>query len=190
MYVSPCMFNVCLKQFMGVKIIWHTSQDAITNPSGWESCRGCKVSCMYQFNGLNWSLLVKHLEFEDIHNSWLYLHMLVKMKKASNHIWFNKLCKKTKIVPKYMKTTCRHKSPEEAQRASKKFYSYWLNLVMKKWYRRRNNLGVHVKMIHTELLQRLHDWEFDIFDQKIKIKVQEIAHKQHINQRHKLNRLC
>ena len=26
----------------------------------------------YQFNGLDWSLLVKHLEFEDKHNSWLY----------------------------------------------------------------------------------------------------------------------
>ena len=25
-----------------------------------------------QFNGLDWSLSVKHLEFEDTHNSWLY----------------------------------------------------------------------------------------------------------------------
>ena len=25
-----------------------------------------------QFNGLDWSLLVKHLDYEDIHNSWLY----------------------------------------------------------------------------------------------------------------------
>jgi len=25
-----------------------------------------------QFNGLDWSFLVKHLEFEGIHNSWLY----------------------------------------------------------------------------------------------------------------------
>ena len=25
-----------------------------------------------QFNGLDWSFLVNHLEFEDIHNSWLY----------------------------------------------------------------------------------------------------------------------
>ena len=24
------------------------------------------------FNGLDWSLLVKHLDYEDIHNSWLY----------------------------------------------------------------------------------------------------------------------
>ena len=28
--------------------------------------------CIYKFNGLDWSLLVKHLEFEDVHNSWLY----------------------------------------------------------------------------------------------------------------------
>ena len=25
-----------------------------------------------QFNGLDWSLLVKHLVIKDIHNSWLY----------------------------------------------------------------------------------------------------------------------
>ena len=25
-----------------------------------------------EFNGLDWSLLMKHLEFEDIHNSWSY----------------------------------------------------------------------------------------------------------------------
>ena len=60
---------------------------------------------------------------------------------------------------------------------------------MKKWYRRRNNLGVHKKIIHTELLHRFHNWEFDIFDQEIIIQVQDIAHKQFINQRHKLNRL-
>ena len=51
-----------------------------------------------------------------------YYNVLVKMKKASNHIWFNKVCKKSKIVLKYIKMTCRHKSPE-AQRASKKCYS-------------------------------------------------------------------
>ena len=26
----------------------------------------------YKFNGLDWSLLVKHLDYEYIHNSWLY----------------------------------------------------------------------------------------------------------------------
>ena len=34
-----------------------------------------------------------------------YYNVLVKMKKASNHIWSNKICKKSKIVPKYMKMT-------------------------------------------------------------------------------------
>ena len=86
-----------------------------------------------------------------------------------------------------MKITCRHKSPE-AQKASNKFYSFWLDLEIKKWYIRRNNLGVHMKIIHTELLHRLHNWEFDIFDQEIRIQVQDIAHKQFINQRHKHNR--
>ena len=46
-----------------------------------------------------------------------------------------------------------------------------------------------MKIIHTELLHGLHNWEFDIFDQEIRIQVQEIAHKQYINQSHKLNRL-
>ena len=32
----------------------------------------CGEQEVSQFNGLNWSLLVKHLEFEDMHNSWLY----------------------------------------------------------------------------------------------------------------------
>ena len=81
-----------------------------------------------------------------------------------------------------MKITCRHKSTE-ALRASMKFYSYWLDLQMKKWYRRRNNLGVHMKIIHTELLHSLHNWEFDIFDQEM------APHKQYINQRHNLDRL-
>ena len=31
-----------------------------------------KSEHVYQFNGLDWSLLVKHLVIEDIHNSWLY----------------------------------------------------------------------------------------------------------------------
>ena len=30
------------------------------------------------FNGLDWSLLVKHLVIEDIHNSWLYWTFLVR----------------------------------------------------------------------------------------------------------------
>ena len=60
-----------------------------------------------------------------------YHNVLVKMKMASNHIWFNKVYKKSKIFPKYMEMTCRHKSPE-AQRANKKFYSYWLDLETKK----------------------------------------------------------
>ena len=30
------------------------------------------TKCYDQFNGLDWSLLVKHLELEDKHNSWLY----------------------------------------------------------------------------------------------------------------------
>ena len=33
----------------------------------------CQLKNLHQqFNGLDWSLLVKHLEFEDGHNSWLY----------------------------------------------------------------------------------------------------------------------
>ena len=69
-----------------------------------------------------------------------------------------------------MKMTCRHKSLE-AQKASEKFYSYWLDLEMKKWYIRRNNLGVHMKIM---LLHRLHNWEFYIFDQEIRIQAQDI----------------
>ena len=46
-----------------------------------------------------------------------------------------------------------------------------------------------MKIIHTKLLHRLHNWEFDIFDREIRIQVQNIVHKQYINQRHKLNRL-
>ena len=46
-----------------------------------------------------------------------------------------------------------------------------------------------MKIIHTKLLHRLHNWEFDIFDREIRIQVQNIVRKQYINQRHKLNRL-
>ena len=36
-----------------------------------------------QFNGLDWSLLVKHLEFEEVHNSWLYTANDAKAKHVS-----------------------------------------------------------------------------------------------------------
>ena len=42
------------------------------------------------FNGLDWSLLVKHLAIEDIHNSWLYCFTnpfkLAKFKRISETI--------------------------------------------------------------------------------------------------------
>ena len=47
-------------------MIWRISQT-----STWFNYQKNAFYIQY-FNGLDWSLLVKHLDYEDIHNSWLY----------------------------------------------------------------------------------------------------------------------
>ena len=49
---------------------------------------------IFQFNGLDWSLLVKHLDYEDIHNSWLYcftnpleIGTPVSLSHHQPHVW-------------------------------------------------------------------------------------------------------
>ena len=43
----------------------------------------------------------------------------------------------------------------------------WIRLETKKWYR-KDSLGSNLKLIHAELLHKLHNWDLDILDQDVR----------------------
>lgn len=87
-----------------------------------------------------------------------------------------------------MKLKCHHKS-REATLATQTAYRSWLNNEIKHWYTRRHFLKLHQKLMHFQLLDNLHNIEFDFLDQQIREDTQVIAHKQYQQQLKKLNNL-
>lgn len=118
----------------------------------------------------------------------MYRKTLLKIKKCSNHLWFNKQCIKESLHPKFMKISCNNSSPE-AQLSIRAAYSKWLNEEMHKWYQRRDNLQLHLKLIHEELVFKLIYDDFQETDRIIREEVQEQVHQQYINQLKKLEQL-
>ena len=58
---------------------------------------------------------------------------------------------------------CKHCS-FESKSVVKKSYGIWLNVQIKKCYRRSDNIGLHLKLIHTALLHKFDICQFNIFD--------------------------
>lgn len=56
-------------------------------------------------------------------------------------------------------------------------------------FRKRDTYNFYVKVIHTELANRLHSLEFDVLDSSTRLKVNSIVHKKFLRQRKKLSLL-
>lgn len=118
----------------------------------------------------------------------IYRKSLLKVRKCNNHLWFNKQCIKEDVTPKFMKITCHNKS-KEARETIEQSYKVWLKKEIQKWYTRRNNLKLHLKIIHMKLLQIIHPIVFDIIDREIREEVQERSFQHHRIQLKKLEDL-
>ena len=82
-----------------------------------------------------------------------YQRCLLKLRKCSNHIWFIKQCLVNNVIPKHIKIKCNNKS-NEANTAVQTAYKKWLQEEEHTWYRTRDNVSLHLKLIHTELLHQ------------------------------------
>ncbi|XP_068628091.1 uncharacterized protein [Battus philenor] len=73
--------------------------------------------------------------------------------------------------------------------AIRKAQKVWLEAESRRWFKIRDNLKLHLKVLHTELVYNLHNVEFDLLDQKARDFASQAAHDKYIIQSHKLRRL-
>ena len=69
----------------------------------------CFNEVAVQFNGLDWSLLVKHLEFEDIHNSWLYCFTNGLVEQYNQELCISSKSKKVPVVNLWRRLSVSYK---------------------------------------------------------------------------------
>lgn len=105
-----------------------------------------------------------------------YKRTLIKINKCNNHLWFLTMCIKHNLVPKHMKIICKNNS-KEAQYAVDKTYKIWLRGEQKSMYSRRDNLYLHLKLIHTTLHSEIPNIIFDIIDVESREEANIISHE-------------
>lgn len=130
---------------------------------------------------------VKSIKLADLATlAVIYRRLLVRISYNNNQIWFNSSCKKLNLLPNYTNIKCNTKSLV-GRRAINLARSSWRNSELRKGYATRNNLCLHLKVVHTELAARLHSVEFDWLDNKFRAEVAEISHIQYVKQKAKLD---
>src|SRR5436189_1168781 len=79
-----------------------------------------------------------------------YRRILLKLTYTNNHLWFNKQCKKFKVFPNYINIKCNNTS-KPAIDAIKTAKQQWLKNEMKVLFHKRDNLNLHLYLIHSKL---------------------------------------
>ena len=132
---------------------------------------------------------INYLKYAKTSNLALwYFKLLLRIKITSQNIWFFKQCLTNSLTPHYMKLKTSNKSIS-ATKAISAGIRRWIVQDMKIEYNKRDVCNIYLKFIHTELLKRLNNIEFDILDFKVRIDVQKMVHKKYLNQVRKLNNL-
>lgn len=69
-------------------------------------------------------------------------------------------------------------------------YKIWLEQEQKTWHSRRENISLHLKLIHTELVHKVNYLWFQFFDRQVREEVKRITQSHHKTQVKKLKRLA
>lgn len=117
-----------------------------------------------------------------------YFKFLLKCAICTQNLWFFDKCKKNKVFPKYMKLKTDNYS-QSAKKGSQAGLKKWIQEEMKSQYRKRGIYNVYQKVVHTELVNRLHYAEFTNLDLDTRDKVETIIHKKYLTQKQKLKNL-
>lgn len=118
----------------------------------------------------------------------LYYRLYLKQKTASQNIWFNQQCSKHKITPNYVNITTKATSAA-AKIAIEKAKQIWIKEETKQWFIRRQNIRIHLYILHSQLASKLHPLEFDMLQDQVREKVSKIIHQKYITQVNKLETL-
>lgn len=87
-----------------------------------------------------------------------------------------------------MKIKCNNESPA-AKETIKFAYKKWIASEERYWYTRRDHLGLHLKLIHSELHKKENYFFFQYMDRGIREEVDERIHTHHVSQLKKLEHL-
>ena len=117
-----------------------------------------------------------------------YFKLILRCKITSQNIWFFNCCLRNNVTPRYIKLKSNNSS-SSAKKAQLTGQRKWIIEDRKTQYNTRNICNVYLKVIHTELLYRLTNIEFDLLDFKVRTQVSDIIHKKYLKQKTKLNRL-
>lgn len=117
-----------------------------------------------------------------------YFKFLLKIAICSQNLWFFDQCTRNGVFPKYMKLKSNNRSLA-AQQGSIAGIKKWLATEKKLQLKKRYIYNIYLKIVHTELLHRLHFVEFLVIDSDSREKVSNIIHKKFLVQRKKLSAL-
>lgn len=132
---------------------------------------------------------IKYLQSASVAVQARFYIKLTKLHRvASQNVWFNQQCKRFNVIPNYINIHSNTTSPA-AGLAIRKAQKVWLDAESRRWFAIRDNLKLHIKILHTELSHNLHSVEFDLLDQKARDLASQTIHYKFINQSHKLQRL-
>jgi hypothetical protein len=115
----------------------------------------------------------------------LYIKLTKVHRLASQNVWFNQQCKREHLIPKYINLRSNTNS-RSADIAIKKAQFIWLNEESRRWFSIRDNLKLHLKILHSELSYTLHNIEFDLLDQKARLLASQEVYKKYVSQCSKL----
>ena len=118
----------------------------------------------------------------------LYIKFTKLHRVAVQNVWFNQQCKRQNIIPNYINIRS-NTFDRSARLAIRKAQSVWLDAESRRWFKIRDNLKLHIKILHTELVFHLHPVEFDLLDQKARDLASHTAHEKRLSQLRKINRL-
>ena len=118
----------------------------------------------------------------------LYYKLKLKHRISVQNIWFNQQCIKNGVNPKFVHIRCSS-TTQSAKKAIQKAKTTWLKEESRRWFKTRDNLLLHIKVLHSELTFKLHSIEFDFLDDKVRSEISVIIHKKYINQSKKLKKL-
>ena len=120
--------------------------------------------------------------------STLYFKLRLKQRIAVQNVWFIQQCLKQKVFPKFVQLKSTSQTPS-AKKAIEIGKINWLKEETRKWFIIRDNLLLHIKVLHSELTYKLHPIEFDILDDHTRLTISEIIYKKYTTQNNKLQNL-
>lgn len=117
-----------------------------------------------------------------------YFKLLLKIAICSQNLWFFNQCSRKGVFPNYMKLRTNNKS-KAAQIGATNGLKKWLSTEKKSQFQKRGIYNIYLKVVHTELLNKLHFVEFLVLDGDTREKVSKIINKKYLTQRKKLKTL-